>query len=119
MALPSHRGSAIANSRPISRYAASRWPIRQVSRTPAIDLRFGGIAEPKLDACSDLILQGGPQFGPARRRDDNVDAERKTLSGNRSDQTLEAIELLAQRRPAIDDQKHVAERILGDSWITG
>ena len=51
--------------------------------------------------------------------DDDVHAERKALGGNRSDRTSRTLEFLAQRCPAVDDEEHVAERIVGDSRVTG
>ncbi len=44
--------------------------------------------------------------------------ERKTLSGDGDDRWLEAVEVLAQGGPAIDDQEHIAVRIVRNGCIT-
>ena len=46
--------------------------------------------------------------------DDDVDAVAQPPGGEVGERRLELLELLAQRGPAVDDQEHVAERVVGD-----
>ena len=73
-----------------------------------VHLRIRRVAEAQFDAGAELILECGPDVGPAGRGDDDVDPERKTLGGNRGDGLLHAVELLAGHRPAVDHQERVA-----------
>ena len=65
--------------------AAARAGCRRVPGAFAVHLGVRGVAEPQFDAGADLVLERRPDLRPARRRHDDVDAERKPLSGKRGD----------------------------------
>ena len=50
-------------------------------------------------------------------RGDHVDAVGQAAGGDVGDHRLQVLELAAQRRPAVDHQEHVAERVVGDPAV--
>ncbi len=88
-------------------------PVRRDLAGDAVDLRLVHVAEPELDLGAEVVADARLQLGPARRRDHRVHAERQALPGEVLDHGLEVGELRDERRPAVDHQEHVAERVGG------
>ncbi len=97
---------------PLRGEAAAGRLVGHVDRLATVDQRVGGLAEAQLDPGAEDVADLRADVHPAVRRGDHVDAEAETTVGQLVDGGLEILELGAQRRPAVDHQEDVAERVL-------
>ena len=79
----------------------------------AVDLGVHRVAEPQLEPGAEEVAHRGAEVGPARRADDDVQAEGQAAGGELLDLGLEVVEVGAQRAPAVDDEEDVAVPVVG------
>ena len=79
----------------------------------AVDLGVARVAEAELDPGAEHVADLHAEVHPARRRDDDVDAEGEAATGDAADRLLELVELGADGRPAVDDEEDVAVAVVG------
>src|SRR5690606_33610480 len=70
----------------------------------AVDLRLARVTQSQLDPGTQQVLERRADFRPPVRRDDQVDAERQTVGRQVEHVRLEALEVLPERPPTVDQQ---------------
>lgn len=74
---------------------------------PAVDVGFGAVVEPQLDAGADAVAQGGADVVPASGGQDEMHTDAETAGGDLGDVRLRALELGPQRPPVVDQQEDI------------
>ena len=80
---------------------------------PAVDLGVDVVAEAQLETGAEDVAHGGPEVRPAGSARHDVQAEGEAAPGELLDLHLQVVEVGAQRRPAVDDEEHVPEPVVG------
>ncbi len=78
-----------------------------------VDDRVDRVAEPQLQPGAELVPQCTVDIGPAVGGQREVDPVGQPASGELADLLVEQVEVGAQRGPAVDDEEHVAVRVVG------
>ena len=71
------------------------------------------VAEAQLEPGAEDVAHGGAEVRPAGRARHDVQAEGEAAPGELLDLHLQVVEVGAQRRPAVDDEEHVPEPVVG------
>ena len=85
----------------------------------AVHLGVERIAQAQFDAGAELVPQAGSDVGPAPGGDEQVNAVGQTLGGYGGDGRLQLGEVLADDRPAVDDEEDVTVAVVTGEALPG
>ena len=92
--------------------ASTRATLRNTSGTLAVDDRLLRVRRVQLQARAEQVLSLGTKIHPTGGGHDEVNAQREASAHHRCHLTVQAVELGAQRTPAVDDQEHVSVAVV-------
>ena len=107
-AAPARKCSFSGGEAAAGRAAPARW------RRAPVDHRVVGSPSRSSSWVPNRSRTAGRSSIHRRAGDDHVDAVAQAAGGESVIDGLQVLELLAQRQPAVDDQEHVAERVVGE-----
>ena len=92
--------------------ASTRAALRNTGGTLAVDDRLLRVRRVQLQARTEDVLRLRTDVHPTGGRHDEVNAQRQASAHHRRHRAVQAVELAAQRAPAVDDQEHVAVAVV-------